>query len=84
MSAREFKTARLPSSPGRGFLRPLLCMGLLLFTTAVFGQGSPTFTKADGLENWDHDFDTSKLPAGTYNIIVKGKDSTATRRSPVL
>lgn len=63
------------AAPTRAVLRPLLCIGLVLVTTAAFGQGSPSFTKADGLENWDHDFDTSKLPAGTYNIIVKGKDS---------
>ena len=62
-------------TPTRAFLRSLLCFGLALVTTAAFCQGAPSFTRADGLENWDHDFDTSKLPAGTYNIIVEGKDT---------
>ena len=59
----------------RTVLRSLLCVGLALVATAAFCQGSPSLTKADGLENWDHDFDLSGLPAGTYNIIVQGKDS---------
>jgi hypothetical protein len=46
----------------------------VLVTTAAFCQGSPSLTPADGLDNWSHDFDTSKLPPGTYNIVVETVD----------
>jgi hypothetical protein len=41
---------------------------------AALGQKEAPLEPAAGLEDWEHDFDISKLPAGKYNIIVTGKD----------
>ncbi|HTP58216.1 MAG TPA: Ig-like domain-containing protein, partial [Spirochaetia bacterium] len=67
----DIRTFLLPS---RFLVSGLACLALSLAAVSAFGQGYP-FTNADGLENWDHDFDTSKLPAGTYHIVVQGKDN---------
>jgi hypothetical protein len=75
MPARDFQTARLFLLSARAVVRSFLGLGLAIVAASALGQAAPTFIKADGLDNWDHVFDTSKLPAGTYNIVVQGKDN---------
>ncbi|MBN1699946.1 MAG: hypothetical protein JW881_20725 [Spirochaetales bacterium] len=67
-----------------------LCIFLIITTSFAFAQDgdeiSPTpvpemdgnilntYNTANGLENWDYEYDVSGLKKGMYNIIVQGKD----------
>ncbi|HOX48033.1 MAG TPA: Ig-like domain-containing protein [Spirochaetales bacterium] len=60
----------------RGARRALLALALCLaaLPAAAMGGKEPPREKASGLEDWEHGFDLSGLPAGKYNIVVEGKD----------
>ena len=60
-------------------LRAAAALVILLFLcgTGLYAMGRADDTEPEavnGLENWDHSIDTSELPPGEYNIIVRGTD----------
>jgi hypothetical protein len=49
-------------------------IALAIIPASALGAKDRPKDSAQGLEDWEHDFDISKLPPGEYNIVVQGKD----------
>ncbi|MBL8966624.1 MAG: hypothetical protein JNG85_06415, partial [Spirochaetaceae bacterium] len=67
----------MPLAPRLSTLRGVLfALALCLAASPLSAMGSkePPRERASGLEDWEHGFDISKLPAGKYNIVVEGRD----------
>ena len=51
-----------------------LSLALAIIPTSTLGAKDQPRDSAQGLSDWEHDFDISKLAPGEYNIVVQGKD----------
>ncbi len=45
-----------------------------VFTAGAAGTKEEDFRKAEGTENWESQYDISKLAPGKYNLLIEGKD----------
>jgi hypothetical protein len=59
---------------GRRCIFVFLTLACLVCSIPAFSQKAAPPEKASGLEDWEHDFDISKLSPGIYNIVVTGTD----------
>ena len=62
---------------GRKTVRGALILTVLLgvvFNAGAAGTKEEDFRKAEGTENWQSQYDISKLSPGKYNLLIEGKD----------
>jgi len=57
-----------------GFIVFASAIALAIIPASTLGAKDQPRDPAQGLEDWEHDFDISKLSPGEYNIVVQGKD----------
>jgi hypothetical protein len=73
----DYAIRGMSGTRGRGTVRGSFILIVLLgvvFNAGAAGTKEEDFRKAEGTENWESQYDISKLPPGKYNLLIEGKD----------